>query len=72
MITNDVKLSGFHGSGLYPHALFSKIEGKTVDLPGSMTFVTLIDYRYPQRYRFRRRWNLPLTLPLLELVGILN
>jgi len=37
-----------------------------------MPFVALIDYCHPQRDRFGRRRNLPLTLTLLKLVSILN
>jgi hypothetical protein len=72
MVTNDMKVPGLNGSGLNTHALFSKIKAKTVDLSGPMTLVTLINYSYPQGYWFRGRGNLPLSLTLLELVGILN
>jgi hypothetical protein len=37
-----------------------------------MSLVALVDYGHPQGDRFRRRWNLALSLALLELVRILN
>jgi len=72
MVANYMELAGLNGSGLYAHALLAKIKRESVNFARTMPLVALIDYRHPQRDWFGRRRNLPLTVTLLKLVGILN
>jgi hypothetical protein len=72
MVANYMEFAGLDGSGLYAHALLAKIKRESVNFARTMPLVALIDDRHPQRDWFGRRRNLPLTVTLLQLVGILN
>jgi len=72
VVADNMELAGLDSPGLYPHALLAEIKSKSVDLPGPMPFVALIDYRNPQRNGLGWRRNLSLTVTLLKLISVLN